>query len=73
MENDFRLKKYLKNFETESHLPLCDLVEENKQQQLMQFASGSKLIDGTLVYWEIPWTEEPGRLQSTGLQRVRRD
>ena len=20
--------------------------------------------------WKIPWTEEPGRLQSTGLQRV---
>ena len=24
---------------------------------------------GTLA-WRIPWTEEPGRLQSTGLQRV---
>ena len=24
---------------------------------------------GTLT-WNIPWTEEPGRLQSTGLQRV---
>ena len=23
--------------------------------------------------WEIPWTEEPGRLQSMGLQRVRYD
>ena len=23
--------------------------------------------------WEIPWTEEPGRLQSMGLQRVRHD
>ena len=23
--------------------------------------------------WRIPWTEEPGRLQSTGLQRVRHD
>ena len=26
----------------------------------------------TLV-WEIPWTEEPGKLQSMGLQRVRYD
>ena len=26
----------------------------------------------TLV-WEIPWTEEPGRLQSMGSQRVRHD
>ena len=23
--------------------------------------------------WNIPWTEEPGRLLSMGLQRVRRD
>ena len=23
--------------------------------------------------WKIPWTEEPGRLQSVGLQRVRHD
>ena len=23
--------------------------------------------------WRIPWTEEPGRLQSTGSQRVRHD
>ena len=23
--------------------------------------------------WEIPWTEEPGKLQSMGLQRVRHD
>ena len=27
---------------------------------------------GTLA-WKIPWTEEPGRLQSMGLQRVRHD
>jgi len=26
--------------------------------------------DSSSVAWEIPWTEEPGRLQSTGLQRV---
>ena len=26
-----------------------------------------------LLAWEIPWTEEPVRLQSMGLQRVRHD
>ena len=26
-----------------------------------------------LLAWENPWTEEPGGLQSTGLQRVRHD
>ena len=24
-----------------------------------------------ILTWRIPWTEEPGRLQSMGLQRVR--
>ena len=27
----------------------------------------------SILAWEIPWTEEPGRLQSRGSQRVRRD
>ena len=27
----------------------------------------------SILAWEIPWTEEPGRLQSMGSQRVRRD
>ena len=26
-----------------------------------------------IIYWEIPWTEEPGRLQSMGVTRVRHD
>ena len=26
-----------------------------------------------ILAWEIPWTEEPGRLQSTGSQRVGHD
>ena len=26
-----------------------------------------------ILAWKIPWTEEPGRLQSMGLQRVRHD
>ena len=36
------------------------------------------LEEGTATYssipaWRIPWTEEPGGLQSMGLQRVRHD
>ena len=27
----------------------------------------------SILAWEIPWTEEPGRLQCRGLQRVRHD
>ena len=26
-----------------------------------------------IIAWEIPWTEEPGKLQFIGLQRVRQD
>ena len=27
----------------------------------------------SILAWKIPWMEDPGRLQSTGLQRVRQD
>jgi len=27
----------------------------------------------SILAWRIPWTEEPGRLQSIGLHRVRHD
>ena len=27
----------------------------------------------SILAWRIPWREEPGRLQSTGSQRVRHD
>ena len=27
----------------------------------------------SILAWEMPWTEEPGGLQSMGLQRVRHD
>ena len=29
--------------------------------------------DSSPLAWKIPWTEEPGRLQSRGLLRVRHD
>ena len=33
-----------------------------------EMATSSKILA-----WEIPWTEEPGRLQSTGLGRIGHD
>ena len=30
-------------------------------------------IHSSILAWRIPWTEEHGRLQSIGLQRVRHD
>ena len=31
------------------------------------------VIHSSTIVWKIPWTEEPGRQQSMGLQRVGRD
>ena len=30
-------------------------------------------IHSSTLAWKIPWTEEPGRLQSMGSQRIRHD
>ena len=30
-------------------------------------------IHSTILAWEIPWTEEPGGLESMGVARVRHD
>ena len=30
-------------------------------------------VHSSIVAWKIPWTEEPGRLQSMGSQRVGHD
>ena len=32
-----------------------------------------KALETSTLAWRIPWTEKPGRLQSTGSQRVRHD
>ena len=34
---------------------------------------GTGYPHSSVLAWRIPWTEEPGGLQSTGLQRVRHD
>ena len=34
---------------------------------------GNGNLGNCILAWEIPWTKEPGGLQSTALQRVRRD
>ena len=34
---------------------------------------GGNEISASTLAWKIPWTEEPGGLQSMGLQRVRQD
>ena len=54
------------------HLPT---MRETRVQSL----GGEDLLEkemaphSSILAWKIPWTEEPGRLQSTELQRVRHD
>ena len=48
-------------------------VQETRVQSLGQedpLEKGKATHSGILA-WRIPWTEEPGNLQATGLQRVR--
>ena len=50
-------------------------VQETKVQSLGQKNPLEKEIENhsSILAWKIPWTEEPGELQSMGLQRVRHD
>ena len=45
---------------------ICSLGQEDLLEKGMATHS-------SILAWRIPWTEEPGRLQSMGLQRVRHD
>ena len=52
------------------HLPT---MQETRVQSLGQEDPLEKAMatHSRILAWEIPWTEEPGGLQSMGLQRVR--
>ena len=58
--------------QTERNLPA---MQETRVQSL----AGEDHLDkemtphSSILAWEIPWTEEPGGLQSTGSQRVGQD
>ena len=54
------------------HLPA---MQETWVQSLGQEDSLEKemAIHSSTIAWKIPWTQEPGRLQSMGLQRVGHD
>ena len=49
------------------------------QETTVKFLGGEDPLEkgmtthSSILAWKIPWVEEPGRLQSTGSQRVRQD
>ena len=57
-----RLKRLSAMRETQ----VCSLGQEESLEKEMATHS-------SILAWRIPWMEEPGRLQSTGLQRVGHD
>jgi len=48
-------------------------LQQTKVQSLSQEDTPEKGIatHSSILAWKIPWTEEPGRVQSLGSQRVR--
>ena len=52
---------------------LVVLVLKNPPANAEMWVQSGKAIHASILAWRIPWTEEPGWLQSIGLQRVRQD
>ena len=50
-------------------------MQETRVQSLGQedLLEKEMATHSSILAWKIPWTEEPGRLQSMGLQRVGHD
>ena len=53
-------------------------IQENQEMQVQSRGQEDPLEQekgshSSILAWRIPWKEEPGRLQCTGLQRVRHD
>ena len=53
-------------------------VQETQETQVQSLGWEDPLEEkmathSSVLAWEMPWAEKPGRLQSTGSQRVRHD
>ena len=54
--------------------PTAVILEPKKIKSLtVSIVSPSQIMNSSILDWKIPWTEEPGRLQSLGLQRIGHD
>ena len=57
------------------HLPAMQETQETWVQSLGQEdpLEEEMATHSSILTWRIPWTEEPGRLQSMGSHRIRHD
>ena len=56
----------VKNLPAVQETQILSLGQENPLEK-------EKATHSSILAWEIPWTEKPGRVQSMGSQRVRRN
>ena len=74
----FNLSIYLSIYLSFTYIPVTQMVKNLPTMQEIQVRSLGQedpLEEGmatrsSVLPWRIPWTEEPGRLQSVGSQRV---
>ena len=62
------------NLGTQAHLRKGSLQMQlnlGSQEEIILDLGWEMATDSSILAWKIPWTEEPGRLQSMGFQRVR--
>ena len=53
--------------------PLEMNLKQRDTNDISQLLEKGMATRSGILAWRIPWTEEPGRLHSMGLQRVRHD
>ena len=72
---DFGFKDFLRTSLVAQMVKHLSTMQETQVQSLgwEDLLEKEMAIYSSTIAWKIPWTEEPGRLQSMGLQRVRHD
>ena len=81
LPNDAEVFYIYKHIHTWASLVVQTMVKDlpaMQETRLQSLGREDALEKGTashfsILAWRIPWTEEPGGLQSMGLQRVRQD
>ena len=66
---------YLRDFPGGSTVENPPAMQDSQEMQVQSLGQEDPLEEGmathsSILAWRIPWTEEPGRLQSIGLERV---
>ena len=73
---DFYLKEskiYSKTYSGQSHIKQCFSFNVINCTSFSINLEKAMATHSSTLAWKIPWTEEPGRLQSMGSRRVRHD